>query len=636
MGPAWIAARRARLLVPLLLICLWPTPHASGQERQRAFRDAILVNTQDPGAAAKRLRVLRHIDLAEIRKKPVVKVGDVKIDFAPMLRNPASTFNTAQRLRALSRHVELKGEETTISEIDQGLVVHSHLSYRVRPGACGEAAARAQLKAAGVSCAVAVPPRQHAQLLASPGNPRYIKDPAKRAHAIAQYEETLRQSQAKSGQRIAELRRALADPKQHAAFASRFGAEEVQRVKGLSDEQLKEHIVNSAVIDMEQVMFVPRARSLAHLPKITALGITPDGAHRARERFAAAPPPPQPHPASAAQPHYQAKASFHREPVKLGPYIYLTGFTIGHDYEWSVKLQATINWCVFWDCSETYMLRPFAGFSYGFGLRFPIETRLLYSFDWRGANDNHASVKVDFTPIDGNAEQYRRTGLAPNLLYSGQELVAEATATAGVEYSMPILGHNTVNALQVGFSLPDHLPAPFTHGQFTPPAPGTTGLTGDPIYVRSLDLLGDTLNIGVASVAVVPAVKVGLTSSGLAFTLVDNVARQTTTVSASGQTYPLKPGADQYLSSHFTLRDPVYNLQFHVTPGVDPNVSIDIEVWSHTWDAPIWFPQLEIDIPQGGIDFHCHDGTTCSYDFNEPGLTTPMEKARKLPANLYR
>jgi len=30
--------------------------------------------------------------------------------------------------------------------------------------------------------------------------------------------------------------------------------------------------------------------------------------------------------------------------IDLGTYIYLTGFTLGHDYEWSMEVDTTINW----------------------------------------------------------------------------------------------------------------------------------------------------------------------------------------------------------------------------------------------------------------------------------------------------
>ena len=56
--------------------------------------------------------------------------------------------------------------------------------------------------------------------------------------------------------------------------------------------------------------------------------------------------------------------------VDFGPYIFLTGFTFGHDYEWKWSAETTINWCVV-GCSSTYGVYLNAGFGYGFGLRFP-------------------------------------------------------------------------------------------------------------------------------------------------------------------------------------------------------------------------------------------------------------------------
>jgi hypothetical protein len=50
-------------------------------------------------------------------------------------------------------------------------------------------------------------------------------------------------------------------------------------------------------------------------------------------------------------------------------------------------------------------------------------------------------------------------------------------------------------------------------------------------------------------------------------------------------------------------------------------------VWSNNWDWPIWFPQLAIELPPGGVDFGCHEGTVCSrsFTFNAKGASSPYE-----------
>ena len=63
--------------------------------------------------------------------------------------------------------------------------------------------------------------------------------------------------------------------------------------------------------------------------------------------------------------------------TNFGPYIFMTGFTFGQDYEWNWQAETTVNWCVV-GCSSTYGVYLHAAFSYGFGLRFPIQTQLKY------------------------------------------------------------------------------------------------------------------------------------------------------------------------------------------------------------------------------------------------------------------
>ena len=84
----------------------------------------------------------------------------------------------------------------------------------------------------------------------------------------------------------------------------------------------------------------------------------------------------------------------------------------------------------------------------------------------------------------------------------------------------------------------------------------------------------------------------------------------------SGQTVSLGDVAAQNGDySHFSVGNPVYNLGFTLTPGLAPTVFVDIAVWSDQWQWPVWFPQLAISLPPGGMNFSCHAGTTCVIDF---------------------
>ena len=146
--------------------------------------------------------------------------------------------------------------------------------------------------------------------------------------------------------------------------------------------------------------------------------------------------------------------------------------------------------------------------------------------------------------------------------------------------------------------------------------PGEHGPDGQ-FFFDQIDLLGGLLNFGVAGGRLSPAVDLDLHSNKLQFTLNDEVLKRSTHIN-SNQTVSLDVGPSPTGNeSHFSVGNPVYNLGFTVTPGLNPNVWVDIDVWSNTWNWPIWFPQLAVDLPPHGIDFGCHADTTCVMDFAE-------------------
>ena len=123
-----------------------------------------------------------------------------------------------------------------------------------------------------------------------------------------------------------------------------------------------------------------------------------------------------------------------------------------------------------------------------------------------------------------------------------------------------------------------------------------------------------------------PAIRFDLTSDKLKFDLVDRVSGQKTRIDRSGHAYDLAI-ADRH-RSRFVVRDPVYNLTFSMTPGIVPMVFVDISVWSKKWNWPVWFPQLEVEIPRGGIDFSCHAGTRCAHSHEfRPASLGPQPRA---------
>jgi len=615
-------------------------PRVTGQ---RNLPNSTILRGDDHATTMQRLRVVRQYGLSDVRSNPQVMLGETKLDFGPMLNNPKATINIAQRLRAIPQSVELREDESDISEVDQGLVIHHVLTFRVLPGKCADSGAKAQIAQAGISCFTRESPSQHVAEFAMPGNARYVADPAKREIAIAAYKQKTALADADANQHIADLRKTFANPSQRAALAAQVGAAEVARLSNLNDDQLKEDIINSSVQHVEQTVFVPKVESSQYAHTSSQLRISPSTQEMAAgEQLLRETIPDQ----GVANPQYPKllrivpPANFHAQggagssrnttdqttDIDLGTYIYLTGFTLGHDYEWSMEVDTTINWCVV-GCSSTYSVKLYAGFNYGFGLRFPIQTQLKYHNVVHPNQTADASLTAIFEPINGSADQFASTGLESDQIFDGKELVAQVGADAGFNFNLPVIGSNGMG-FSVGVDFTSWLPSPYTNGHFTPPAPGTHGID-TPFVFDSIDLLGDLLNFGAVGGQVFPAIDINLHSNKLEYTLNDEVLNRQTRVTSTGQTVSVGVDRSRKNDSHFSFGNPVYNLGFTLTPGIDARLFVDLGVWSDNWDWPVWFPQLAVDLPPNGIDFGCHSGTTCVLDFRpeyDAGVTSELRQ----------
>jgi hypothetical protein len=617
-------------------------PRAMGQ---RSLPNSVILRGETHAATMQRLHVVRKYALADLRNTSQVTLGEARLDFRPMLNNSKALFNVAQRLHALPQHVQIKEEASEISEVDEGLVIHHVLSYRILPGKCADADAKAQLSRAGVDCFTRASASERLAEFSQSGSPRYVADPAKRQAAIAAFQRNSALADADATKHIADLRKALADPTQHAAIVAQVGQSEAARLNTLTDDQLKEEMINAANQRLEETLFVPKLETSNYAHPQHILTISADAGEIAaaqkllREGVPehGASPANYPKllkivPGSALNKFAESKASNADKAadLDLGPYIFLTGFTVGHDYEWKWGDEITINWCLV-GCSSTYGVELWAGFNYAFGLRFPIQTQFKYHTTVHG-NSAAANLTATLKPIEGTVDDFFQSGISADQVYDAKELVAQVGADAGFNVSLPGVGGN--HDFPVGVDFTDMLPAPFTHGRFLPPAPGTSGIDSQFVF-DTLDLLGGFLNFGVAGGQLFPAVKVNLHSNKLEFTLNDEILRRQTRL-ASTSAQPISIGVTPSAggnNSHFSVGNPVYNLGFTVTPGLNPRIFVDISIWSDHWDWPIWFPELSVDLPPHGVDFGCHAGTTCVMDFQpvynpSTGQVKDMSKER--------
>jgi hypothetical protein len=565
-----------------------------------ALPDTVLMQNASPLTSIRQLPVERELSLSEIRSTRSLKLGNSTVDLTAMLQNRDALPNIATRLQAAPEAVTVKASDVKAYVVPQGLIVRSFLNYQIKPGTCSNAGRRARIEQAGIGCADRQSESQRVADYSNPSSARFVEDPGKRAAAIAKARQDWAQQEADISSKVTNFRAILANPAERAKIEAAIGPAETSRIEQLSDEQLKGELVNAAETKIEDVMFIPKADIIDATVQGTVAdggGATPissrfrDLAGNLGGRLATL------EPANPAT----------NEPIDN--VVFLTGFTLGRQYEWSKRIEKTINWC--WvGCSETYYAGARAGFSYGFGLRFPIVVNGKYLYE-NGSGGEHAYLTATMTPVDGSPSQYAASGLASNQIFNGQELVAELQASAGYDYKLPFIGEDH-HSLTIGYNLADKLPAPYTHGQFRPPAPGTNA--GEiPFVLTSVDLLAGYGNWGAAGILVHPAVKVGLHSDALKLVLHDSVANSDQPI-VSGAKMPLAIDAAQH-NSRFSIGSPLYNLGFIVTPGVDAHAFIDISVWSNSWDFPVWFPAVAVTLPPGGIDFSCHAGTVCKREY---------------------
>jgi hypothetical protein len=575
---------------------------------------AVILRAEPTETTIKSLNVLSQRPINTIRSQPVIMLGNTSLNFQPMLDNPRAPFNIAKNLRKMPQSVEVLSDSSIAYEIDAGMVVRSKMTYRLKTGTCSNSARRAAVASAGVDCVTKLDDAALAAAFANKDDAHYVADPQKRAADLTEAYEQRAVMSSKITAHIADLRNAFNDPSQRGQIDAKLGANEATRLASLSDEQLTMEVINAAETEVEEVIYIPKNETPNARLSTSKL--------EAQNGPEAASPPMQmilnpgikafakDNPAQAEQPAQETVRN-------LDTRIFLTGFTLGRRYEWSKQVGITINWCLV-SCEEIYYAKVFATIGLGFGLRFPMQISGLYKYRLENGQET-ASITANYEPIDGDANDYKNAGLADEQIFGGQEIVAEAIAEAGVVFDLPFYGLKTVSWKE-GDNYTSALPAPFTNGQFKPPAPGGTGFPAMEKVFTDVDLLAGFANWKIFGATVHPAVKAELHSEKLRFRLHDLVNGETTVLEQSGDTISLGINPSDH-SSRFTLSEPVYTLGFLVTPGLQGHLFIDLSVWSTGFTETVWFPQVALELPPGGVKFSCHEGTSCTrnYTFSPAG-----------------
>lgn len=547
------------------------------------------------------VNVKRQFSKKQIVANPVIMLGTTKANLNPVLTNPKSLFNIAMQMGKLPKLVSVQADDLEVLEINEGLLIRSFLSYQFKTGACSNSGKRKKLRNIGVDCPSRINEQQRAAAFADPNDISYIAEPSKRSLAIANANKAAREADSEIDTYIEKLQADMQDPAKEKELIAEIGAAEVARLRRLNHEQLKADRANSGITQIEQVMFVPTTNKLQQLSR---KGITTAATKKRPIKII---------PVVLKNKKRSASKEPNSKPItkSIPSTIYLTGFTLGRNHEWSKQISKSIKWCVL-GCKKTYYAKLYSELSYGFGLRFPIQMNGTYHYNFDKSNEKKTATFIaNYSPINGTKADYTSTGLPSDKLFDGKEFVAEVKATAGMYYKLPVIGSSGIS-VDVGKDFTKDLPSPFTNGQFKPPAPGKKTKPMVKVFDK-FDLIAGRANFGIAGGQLFPAIKTELVSDSLSFILEDHLKNKSTKISNSGQVIQLKINTDD--SSSFTISDPVYNLSFLVTPGLNPRLFVDLGVWRNRWDWTVWFPELEVELPPGGIDFHCHADTKCKYQY---------------------
>lgn len=541
---------------------------------------AVILRGGSNSSVVRSLTIKREIALPQLRSAPVLRIGRISANMQPFLTSPRALFNVSQALRARPNLAQVTSEDTRVWEVDRGIVVHSFVAYRIRPGACTDPARRGALSQIGAPCVRRQDPAARAAAFADPANPRYIESPRMRAYNLNRANAGAAAMHAEMATDLATLRAMLKDPAKAAEIDAERGAGEAARLAALSDDDLEAEVINSGEVAVEQNAFLPVID------------------------------PANPAPKAEAKPKSPKETNVD---TPLDPEIFLTGFTLDGNYEWHQRIEKTIKRCLV-GCSKTYYAEASVNFGYAFGMRFPIKVSGLYSH-----RPQKASVRIDLSPINGGENEYRAAGLPESKLYEGKELVAQISAGGRFAADLPAIPDIDVSG-GATLDFTKLLGGDFAGGQFTPPAPGTQSPPELQQFFEDIDLLGGIANLGVAGAKVFPGLKVTLKSGDLHFMLKDLRKSGDPVPVVSGTTVDLGINPANELSE-FVISDPVYNLGLEITPGIKARLFIDLAVWSHDWDFPVWLPQLAINVPAGGVNFSCHAQTVCAryYGYSPTG-----------------
>ncbi|MEZ4250777.1 MAG: hypothetical protein R3B99_21330, partial [Polyangiales bacterium] len=297
-------------------------------------------------------------------------------------------------------------------------------------------------------------------------------------------------------------------------------------------------------------------------------------------------------------------------------YEFLSGFTWGRTWEWERR----------WNYASGFFRVSFKA-GLGFGVRIPSRATVRMSPQSQllvGVREQDAAfnTEVSFETVDGDADFYRRAGLASSRVFEGNELVMQATA--GFGYKFRALWHDWAHEplRERGFDYNQNFRAPMSANWspvaevFVPP-----NLTRSEV---NLGVMGGSASIGVqlAAKGRVRATYRSLIQGQVAPSMTNNLTRPEHTLEWANPGQPLRfvtalpvppnPSVTQSRTYGFELGDVHYTTDWSLVPGIRVNFWVGVhaagEFFGRTFETTVWLDSFRIHL--GNTTLGPHDGTT--------------------------
>jgi len=540
-----------------------------------------------PNLNLKRIKTFQSLQNYKLEaKRTPLTIGQSKINLTPFINNPNSLTSLSSNLNRIAIPGSISSKaEIFRSPSNGGIAIVEEISFQPKPSACKNT----QAKAARNFCFTKKSRRQKGGANTTTSSLTLSR--------LSQNLKTNLNKKANSGNANLPLWAKNASPKTIASLSK------------ASESDLTKLMLDNAQIRISNTLYLFPSKSATQT--LNKLELIQKDRNNSTQRTTK---------------NGKTSTRTRSGTYQIGPNTFLTGFTYADSFFWSKTFEYNLDY----GAGSTLMrITPYTEFSYGLGLRFPLQIKGQYTYNTN--NKRQATIRVSANPINASRQQYQTTGLSGNLLFGGREIVAEIAADAGIEYQLPT-GNGRIRPPGMPFRLDftKHLPSAFKTnriaGDFAPPNlhRPLSGIAEAPI-----DLLagrGDyTAGDYGFDFEVKPALKINLNNSELGFTLQDLKNNSSQKVRLRNNNQSTKSvRVDSQGRSMFKIKDPYYELTLNLTPGIRLKGSVDVGAWEKRMNEFIPFPALAITIPSDGLQFDCHKGTICGRTYtvnNRTGST---------------